>query len=29
MIPEIWWKNMQKKKGLCHNQEEYSYQAST
>ena len=29
MISEIWWKNMQKKKGLCHNQEDWSYQAST
>ena len=26
-VSEIWWKNMQKKKGLCHNQEEGSYQA--
>ena len=29
MISEIWWKNMQKKKGLCHNQKECSYEAST
>ena len=29
MISEIWWKKMQKKKALCRNQEECSYQAST
>ena len=29
MVSETWWKNMQKKKGLCHSQKEFSYQAST
>ena len=29
MISEIWWKNMQKKEGSCHNQEERSYHPST